>query len=326
MRASFSRPLARELARTLGGPLSTSVGGANGVSEAAGINPFNALSLTLLGTTYIDTHLFQSDPAPTGLRRYQFGDGQVADGPPWLTDGGDTNTYTFSGAGQTLIIGAATTPAKVQEITLDGVDGTQATGPLFDPRGFPILKWLTQQGKITGVLPASWANWPATLENLNVEDVASLGATLSGIIPTFVGAPFASTLLSLNFSLFPNITGALPSMASLTATDTSVIFDALGVTGNIPAPPPHANQYGVGDCAGITGYAGGAFPANLLNAFFSGNALTQAAVDALLAAAVAGGASGGTLALEGGTNATPSAAGLASKATLVGRGWTVTNA
>ena len=58
---------------------------------------------------------------------------------------------------------------------------------------------------------------------------------------------------------------------------------------------------------------------------FSANALTQVSVDGILSTLDAAGQSNGTLQLEGGTNSTPSAAGLVSKANLVGKGWTVTN-
>lgn len=56
----------------------------------------------------------------------------------------------------------------------------------------------------------------------------------------------------------------------------------------------------------------------------SGNALTQTAVDTVLARLVASGQTGGTANLSGGTNAVPSATGLSHRVTLVGRGWTVT--
>ena len=66
------------------------------------------------------------------------------------------------------------------------------------------------------------------------------------------------------------------------------------------------------------------------NAFFSGNAFSQAAVDYLLAVFAALDGTNGTTSwdnstfyIDGGTNATPSAAGLASIAVLVGRGNTV---
>lgn len=68
-------------------------------------------------------------------------------------------------------------------------------------------------------------------------------------------------------------------------------------------------------------------PATLTTANFDGSAcaLNQATVDAVLSGLVAGGQNNGTCALDGGTNATPSVAGLVNKATLVGNGWTVTN-
>lgn len=53
------------------------------------------------------------------------------------------------------------------------------------------------------------------------------------------------------------------------------------------------------------------------------NALNAAAVDAVLAALVTNGATGGVVSLQG-TNAAPTAAGLASKSTLESRSWTVT--
>lgn len=76
----------------------------------------------------------------------------------------------------------------------------------------------------------------------------------------------------------------------------------------------------------LTSFSGGTC-SNTLGTFrVDDNLLTQSAVDAILAAFVAAGRASGTRVLNlGGTgNATPSAAGLADKATLVSRGWTVT--
>jgi hypothetical protein len=55
----------------------------------------------------------------------------------------------------------------------------------------------------------------------------------------------------------------------------------------------------------------------------SANALTESAVDAILAALDSNGLSDGTVDLSGGTNAPPSAAGLTSKSNLEGKGWSV---
>jgi hypothetical protein len=71
--------------------------------------------------------------------------------------------------------------------------------------------------------------------------------------------------------------------------------------------------------------AGFSVGAALHAAYLQNNLLPQAAVDSILAAFVAAGASGAYALNIGGTgNASPSAAGLADKATLAGRGWTVT--
>lgn len=65
-------------------------------------------------------------------------------------------------------------------------------------------------------------------------------------------------------------------------------------------------------------------PNNGITVNFSGCALVVAGVDQILARCVANaGYVSGTVDLSGGTNATPSAAGLADKATLIGRGCTV---
>ena len=61
----------------------------------------------------------------------------------------------------------------------------------------------------------------------------------------------------------------------------------------------------------------------LLSVNFDNCALPEAQIDAILAALDANGLEGGTVILTGGTNAPPSAAGLASKATLEGKSWGV---
>jgi hypothetical protein len=82
-------------------------------------------------------------------------------------------------------------------------------------------------------------------------------------------------------------------------------------------------------CAGntslfIIGISGATFP-NGTDYDFSGNALTQATVDAILAAMVANaGYASGNVDLSGGTSSAPSVTGLADKATLIGRGVSVT--
>jgi hypothetical protein len=81
-------------------------------------------------------------------------------------------------------------------------------------------------------------------------------------------------------------------------------------------------------CSSLTSFPANMFDAcpatNFTNAFVN-CALNQTSIDNILVSIAAAGTSGGTLNMTGGTNATPSATGLAAKATLVGRGWTVTH-
>ena len=74
------------------------------------------------------------------------------------------------------------------------------------------------------------------------------------------------------------------------------------------------------------------FPANMFDSStatnytdaFYGNALNQTSVDNILVSIDTSGTTNGTLGLNGGTNSTPSATGLAAKSSLEGKGWTVT--
>jgi phosphoglucomutase len=66
------------------------------------------------------------------------------------------------------------------------------------------------------------------------------------------------------------------------------------------------------------------FPDNGQTVSFLGDALNQASVDSILAIAVASGVTTIIIDLTGGTNSSPSAAGLIDKATLNGLGNTVT--
>ena len=81
-------------------------------------------------------------------------------------------------------------------------------------------------------------------------------------------------------------------------------------------------------CSSLTSFPAGMFdtcPATSFTDAFVDCALNQTSIDNILVSIAAAGTSGGTLNMTGGTNATPSATGLAAKATLVGRGWTVTH-
>jgi len=129
---------------------------------------------------------------------------------------------------------------------------------------------------------------------------------LPGSLPNPINAVRLSDLGSFltSFSAYSNqLTGSIPSLSANTALATFNVS---------------TNQ--------ITGYAGGGVSITLGEFYAANNLLTEAAVDAILADFVAANKITGTRILNiGGTgNATPSAAGLTDKATLVSRGWTVT--
>jgi len=148
------------------------------------------------------------------------------------------------------------------------------------------------------------------------------GNQLTGSIPSLT----ANTAL-LTFKCDTNqLTGSIPSLTANTALTTFYCYNNQ-LTGSIPSL--YANTALTAFyCNGnqLTGFAGGSVSATLGDFNANVNSLTQSAVDAILAAFVAANKTTGTRVLNlGGTgNATPSAAGLADKATLVTRGWTVT--
>lgn len=192
--------------------------------------------------------------------------------------------------------------------------------------------------RFTGTVPDLSRNTKLTNYNVGSNQ-------LTGRLPDLS----SNTLLKYAFFYINQFTGSIPDLSNNTVLEafycqanqlTGPIPDlsnniALAffncrtnqLTGNIPDLSNntaltefycHTNQ--------ITGYVGGTVSATLGRFEAQNNLLTQAAVDALLAAFVAANKTTGTRILNlGGTgNATPSATGLADKATLVSRGWTVT--
>ena len=161
---------------------------------------------------------------------------------------------------------------------------------------------------------------PSLTANTAMETLYCYSNQLTGSIPSLT----ANTALATFDCSGNQLTGSIPSLTANTAMAT---FDCSGsqLSGSIPSLTANTalvtlycynNQ--------LTGVdAGFAVRPALLNAHFESNLLTQSAVDAILAAFVAAGGLAGALSIGGSGNATPSAAGLASKATLQGLGWTV---
>ncbi len=151
---------------------------------------------------------------------------------------------------------------------------------------------------VDGLEPGNYCLWASDADAELMEDTITyvgLGDGVSeAVMAGLADAPLTNVTL-----LYTNIVElVLPEAPTLTSLD--VQHNALLTS--ITLPTTHA-----------------------MNSVLLGvNALTEAAVDAVLANLVANATDNGMVTMNLGTNAPPSAAGLADKATLEGRGWTVT--
>ncbi len=147
------------------------------------------------------------------------------------------------------------------------------------------------------------------------------------LIDTSSGTNFYATWASCS-----SMTGPFPLIDTSSGTSFyAAWYDCSSMTGPFPLIDTSSGTnfaYAWSGCSSLTSFPAGMFDAcpatNFTNAF-TGCALNQTSIDNILVSIAAAGTSGGTLNMTGGTNATPSATGLAAKATLVGRGWTVTH-
>jgi len=145
---------------------------------------------------------------------------------------------------------------------------------------------------------------------------------LTGSIPDL-----SNNTALIQFYCYANqLTGSIPDLSNNTALIQFYCY-ANQLTGSIPDLSNNtALTFFLCYSNQLTDYAGGSVSITLGNFQAQNNQLTEAAVDAILAAFVAANKTTGTRVLNlGGTgNATPSATGLTDKATLQSRGWTVT--
>ncbi len=140
---------------------------------------------------------------------------------------------------------------------------------------------------------------------------------------TSISLPLLTTATNLNF-------GTNAALSSLNLSSVITMTGTLTLTNctSLPSLSLPSLTTGILSCSGCTVLTSLTLPnwqpANGNTVNFSNCALDQASVDLVLARAVSNAAYvSGTVSLNGGTSATPSAAGLADKATLIGRGCTV---
>ena len=150
--------------------------------------------------------------------------------------------------------------------------------------------------------------------------------------PKDAGAYAGVTDFYAAWYLCSSMTGPFPLIDTSNGTNFAYAWAGCSsMSGPFPLIDTSNGTYFIGawaECSSLT-----SFPANMFDTCqateftgaFVGCALNQTSIDSILVSIAAAGTSGGTLDMTGGTNATPSATGLAAKATLVGRGWTVTH-
>lgn len=119
-----------------------------------------------------------------------------------------------------------------------------------------------------------------------------------------------------------NFSGGIPNLTGLTSLSV-IDFDQSNISGVLDfSSYPALYSIDVFGNAGITSVIiADTQPINFFNA--SDCSLTETAVDDILVVLNNNGLSGGVAYLDGGTNAIPSATGLAAVATLQANGWTV---
>lgn len=152
---------------------------------------------------------------------------------------------------------------------------------------------------------------------------------LQGQDNNFTGpVPDYSTNSLLTYINFDNnsMSGSLPAVSNLTVLE-KINFDNNNLTGTTPdfSNCVVLNRISLAGNS-LTGYIASTLALTLVEVDFIGNALSQASVDQILSDINTNLSSrplSGSIHLEGGTNATPSALGLTYKANIIAHGWTV---
>lgn len=211
------------------------------------------------------------------------------------------NLYLVSQFSRVRFIGAngfevvkefpATNVTTTFDVAADGLTAPMTV--VFDQQ--PDSRYLMVGGNsLVGTLPPRFE--PST----KLTHLYFYGNAFSGDFPSLVGLPSLQAV----YCYANSFTGDLPDVS---------------LQANLTILYAYNNQF--------TGWAGGSISATVQRIRVQNNLLTQAAVDALLAACVANGRTSAAgvceLLLNGTGNAAPSAAGYADRDTLVARGWTV---
>lgn len=271
--------------------------------------------------------------------------------------------YFFPAGGKTLLVSAGTTAWNVGDavlssglfiqnadslltLTAPNLTLLENRGSAFPGAGSQALSISSNDVLSAISLPALTAI-PSTSGGMLITANPLLASISMPLLTTAGGASVTGITITTNVSL---TSISLPSLATspghititgnaaLTTLSFPVLTSILGsvsaatFTGNtllaslsLPALVTVAGGINASSLANLTSVTLTSYlPTNAKAQNFGSCALTEASVDHILARCVANAAYvSGTVTLSGGTNATPSAAGLVDKATLIGRGCTV---
>ena len=184
------------------------------------------------------------------------------------------------------------------------IAGNQLSGPIPDITGMSSLKrfWV-MVNQFTGTFPDISGNPDLEVINVGINNLTGTLPDISAI--EFPGSAWGFGFPDLiRFNVYGNsFTGAIPDMVNI----------------------PKLN-YLLADNNNLTDFTG-SFPITLERVFVNSNNLTQTAVDNILQAIVDANRTtnmaNAILEMGGTGNSAPSAAGIANRNILVGRGWTV---
>jgi hypothetical protein len=220
----------------------------------------------------------------------------LADGTVYYVNS-NTNVYT-----ELEISATAGTTTIVSDNTV-----TLTTGYTFTGTNGAVISVDWGDGNIENIvlsnIAASYPHTYAVAGTYNIEISGQVDqiTNLDGAGGTFTDLSFVGT-----YSLLTVISFTVNTITSVTLLPTMTTIDTLLLGSNLLTTI---------DLTGLV---------NLGYVDLSDNALTETAVDYILAFLDTNGLSAGQCYLDLGTNATPSAAGLTSKSNLEGKGWTVT--
>lgn len=222
--------------------------------------------------------------------------------------------------------GTGTKPATGKYVGASGLvdaieDGVDVRGPEGASGGDAPALWYAATGDTPKVSRAgeiinlAGLGKSGTYDISGDEVVTEVYANSNSIVSANLSGCSALKIAYLNTNAMTDID--LTGCAAITDLDVNsndlAAIDLSDLTALINVGLGH-NSIGALDITGLTA---------LLSADFTDNALDESSVDGVLVALDGFGLSGGYVGLAAGTNAIPSAVGLAAKANLEGKGWTV---